>query len=192
MALEGHSQYIQLAWVCLHTASWRLKCNTGIDHTALEPFTQVGNSWQNKKQVSLDITPLIGMPLLDNGGSCKLTAVLLPEKWPTMTLTFDHLTLKTVLAMPTHMVDSWAKFHRNLSTKYRDVTECEIGVNGWTATDSNRWMTWTTMLFAYYCWSRHKNQISNKSDVLIWYFLPNWQSLGRKVYMASLWLDSTR
>jgi len=46
----------------------RTQCNTGMNQTALEPFTQVGNSKTDgrmRKQVSLDITPLIIISPLD-------------------------------------------------------------------------------------------------------------------------------
>jgi len=31
--------------------------------------------------------------------------------------------------MPSHIVNICAKFHSNLSTEYRDVVSCELGVN---------------------------------------------------------------
>ena len=45
--------------------------------------------------------------------------------------------------MPIHMVDTYAKFHRNISTKYRNVTSCKIGANGWMTMDRQQmeWMT---------------------------------------------------
>jgi len=40
------------------------------------------------------------------------------------------LNLKTFSAVPTHMMNFWAKFHWNHSTRYRGITSHEIGISG--------------------------------------------------------------
>jgi len=39
-------------------------------------------------------------------------------------------TLETSTALPTHMMNIYAKFHWNPSTTYRDVASCEISIKG--------------------------------------------------------------
>ena len=47
-----------------------------------------------------------------------------------MSLTFQLITLRTSVAMPTYMMNIYAKFHSNASTKYGDIASRETDVNG--------------------------------------------------------------
>ena len=93
---------------------------------------------------------------------CAIIGQLDLSLWP--------LTLKTVSAMPTHMINTCRKFHSYLSTKWTDIALCKINVNK--RTDNRRTdgrtaeqTTWIHNVSTTYCWRKYKNSFINATTL---------------------------
>ena len=59
----------------------------------------------------------------------ELSICMPPPANVSVTLTLDPMTLKTFPAMPTHLINIYAKFRSNPSTEFRDIASRGTSVN---------------------------------------------------------------
>ena len=85
----------------------------------------------------------LAMPITFHRRPCKAC-----DLWP--------VTLKTFSAMPTHMMNIYAKFHWNPSTEYRDIASRQVGINGQWTDGRTDGQPKNIMLSTYCCWRRHE------------------------------------